>query len=188
VNALNVMLGFALLLVLVAAIVDLRTGHIPNPLTLGGLALGALLQMSARVLHARASERVSLPLLGHALGSVALGVLVCSVVPYLLFVRKAMGGGDVKLLAAVGGALGPVIGLETELYAFLIMALYAPLPLAFQGRLLKTLGNSVALLSNPLRPKAERLAVAPELLTSLRFGPAVFAGVAATALLRWSAR
>lgn len=187
-NALNLLLGFALVLALVAALVDLRTGHIPNPLTLGGLALGATLQVCARVLHDQASQGLSAMLLARALGSVALGVLVCGLVPYFLFVRGAMGGGDVKLLAAIGAVLGPVFGLETELYAFVIMALYAPAQLAFQGRLLRTVGNSLALLTNPLRPKHKRLEVTPELLTSLRFGPAVFAGMAATTLLRWSTR
>ncbi|HEX7090456.1 MAG TPA: prepilin peptidase [Longimicrobiales bacterium] len=84
----------ALFLFLVAAAgwLDLRTGRIPNIVTLTGLAaalaLRALLDPS---------------LLGPGLAGAALGLGVS--LP--LFALGGLGGGDVKLLAAVGAFLGP---------------------------------------------------------------------------------
>jgi hypothetical protein len=37
-------------------------------------------------------------------------------------------------------------------------------------------------------PKGRRREVSPEMMTELRFGPAIFAGVAYAAMLHWSAR
>ena len=67
-----------------------------------------------------------------------------------------MGGGDVKLLAMVGAFVGPTIGIEIELYAFVLTALFAGARLAYQGQLLKVLANSALLVTNPLRSKDRR--------------------------------
>ena len=109
----------------------------------------------------------------------------CAAVPLLLYRVSAIGGGDVKLLASVGVWAGPILGLQVELYAFVLAALYAPARLAYQGQLLRLLGNSAALIANPFLPKSRRKEVPQALLTELRFGPAVFAATALVALLRW---
>jgi prepilin peptidase CpaA len=185
-NAAAVQLSLTLLFVALAAVWDLRMGHIPNRLTLLGLLAGGLLHVATLCWFTRpAGEPFRAALLGTALAQVALGVLACGLVPYLLFLRQGMGGGDVKLLAAVGAFLGPVAGLEVELYSFLAMALFAPARLAYDGRLLRTLGNSAALLANPFLPKDRRRTLSPELLSSLKFGPAVFVGMVALILIRW---
>lgn len=184
--AANAILILALLFVGVAAVLDLRTGHIPNHWTLGGLAVGALAQILSRCVFERPLDApFQVSLLAWSVVYVLLGVLACGLVPYLLFLRNGMGGGDVKLLAAVGAFLGPIAGIEVELYAFVVMALFAPVRLAYEGRLLRVLGNSAALLANPFLPKERRRTVAPELLTALKFGPAVFVGLATVTLLRW---
>ncbi|MET0340489.1 MAG: A24 family peptidase [Polyangiales bacterium] len=178
----------ALAFVAAAAAWDLRTGHIPNALTYGGLACGAVLHLSVRVLT---EPPVTSPFraapLGIALGYLLLGVVLCAAAPSFLFVRHAMGGGDVKLLAAVGAFLGPVLGLEVQLYSFLVLVLVAPARLAYEGRLLQVLRDSAALLFNPLVPKAQRRAIDPEALSSHRFAPAVLAALAVVVMLRWSA-
>ena len=165
----------------VGGAIDLRTGQIPNALSLGALA-------AALVSHAA---------LGGAeggawgatmgFGAAALGALLCGLAPLLLFSLGAMGGGDVKLLAALGAIAMPMVGLEAELYAFVAAAAFAPVRLAYEGKLLRTLGNTLALVVNPLRPKDKRKALPPEMMSEMRFGPAIFAGTLAAALVNWGA-
>lgn len=81
-----------LLLVAVAAWLDVRTGRIPNALTVTGLAV-------ALALRALPGAGPILPGLGGAGIALAVGLP--------LFALGGLGGGDVKLLAAVGAFLGP---------------------------------------------------------------------------------
>src|SRR4051794_25885715 len=89
-------LGAALLITALAAVIDLRTGHIPDRLTLGTLA-GAL------AAHCVAG---ALSLGIHGAGSAALfsvlGAVACSLVPPALCRFAKLGGGDLKLLVAIG--------------------------------------------------------------------------------------
>jgi prepilin peptidase CpaA len=104
----------------VAAVHDAKSGHIPNWLVGLGLALGAGGSIAALALSDvfEALART---------GSAALGFVACGAVPLLLFRLKALGGGDVKLLATVGAQLGPLLGLELSFAAFVIAAAYWPL-------------------------------------------------------------
>jgi prepilin peptidase CpaA len=147
---------------LVAAWTDAKTGRIPNLLTLPllpvGLALGAL--QSGLV----------------GLGSAALGCLLCFAIPYglLRFSRgTAIGGGDVKLFAGLGALLGPHAGLEVELSSLVLLALFALLALAWRGQLWALLKRTGWLAINSLLPKARRRPVEPELMMTMRMGPAI---------------
>src|SRR5512133_1119881 len=175
-----VFLGLALLTA-AAAFVDLRTGHIPNRLLLLGLVFGSLLHLLAPLLLRRGYAASWNELLLRAGLDVVLGILACSVAPLFLFKLGAMGGGDVKLLAVVGAATGPLLGLRIEFCAFILVALYAPARLAYEGQLLRMLGNTVALIANPLLKVERRRAVPAALLTSVPFGPAVLAATVVVA-------
>lgn len=96
----------ATLLAAAAAFFDHRTGRIPDALTLG--ALGAALVVSAAAGGVRAG-----------LASL-LGALIVALVPLGLHAMGGIGGGDVKLLAALGALLGTLRGLEVELVAFVL--------------------------------------------------------------------
>ncbi|WP_394846405.1 A24 family peptidase [Pendulispora brunnea] len=80
---------FAVVLALVAVVFELRTGHIPNYLTLPMIPLGGLCGW----LDGQWSS--------HGIG-LALGIFFGLVV----YFRGAAGGGTVKLFAAVSGFLG----------------------------------------------------------------------------------
>jgi len=147
---------------LVAAWTDAKTGRIPNLLTLPLLPVGL-------VLGALQSGLVGF-------GSAALGCLLCFAIPYglLLFSRgTAIGGGDVKLFAGLGALLGPHAGLEVELSSLLLLALFALLALAWRGQLWALLKRTGWLALNSLLPKARRRAVEPELMMTMRMGPAI---------------
>lgn len=173
----------ATLLTAVSAWIDWRTGHIPNKFTLVGLG-GAL------VLHfvrgaSLGGFRGGVEQAGFALG----GALLCALVPLFMFHKGAMGGGDVKLFAAVGALLHPLAGLEAETYAFVAAALLAPAKLAFEGTLLRTLFNTATMVANPFRPAAKRKEIPAAMTAWFRLGPAIFLGTAATLIVHayaWS--
>lgn len=175
-----------LVLVSVAAVSDLRTGLIPNWLSLGGLAIGCVLHLAVHLVDL-ANEGVVSAILAGVVNAV-LGVVLCGLTPYLLFRVDAMGGGDVKLLAAVGAFVGPTMGLEVELSAFIAMAVFSPVRLAYDGKLLATLGNTMVLIANPFLPKQRRREVPREILTAYKFGPAVFVANVIVLAAHWGNR
>ena len=86
-----------------ACVTDLRTRRIPNVLTFGAALAGLLYQFVSGGIDG----------LGHA----ALGWLVGAVIFILPFALGGLGGGDVKLLAALGAWLGPAdVALAVALY------------------------------------------------------------------------
>ena len=164
----------------IAAAFDLRTGEIPNWVTLGPLLLAPI----AHVVFALVKHWT-----GHEAAiegaSSLLGAIACVLVPALLYRQDAIGGGDVKLLAAIGALLNWRLGLEAEMYSFFAAGLIAPAFLAYEGKLFRTLKNTALLGLNPLLPKRKRRKVEPTLLTWLRFAPAIFLGTSLTAYLHW---
>jgi prepilin peptidase CpaA len=181
-------LAFAVLVAAVAAVVDWRTGRIPNVLTLGALSLAPALHFcSALAAHGVSAGAT-------AAASSVLSAVVAALVPAsLYFGASAIGGGDVKLLAALGAVLGGapgglsgvMLGLEAELNAFLAAAMIFPARLAYEGRLGGVLLNTLALVANPLLPAHRRRTLTPEMMTYARFGPAVLVGVVVTAISHW---
>lgn len=164
--------GAAILVSLVAAITDSRTGRIPNWLTIGAAALGVGLH--GIFVGTRAS------------GMSLLGLVLAVTVPFFLYRAsngRAIGGGDVKLFAALGALLGPIEGIEAEFGAFVILSVMGLIQLAFRGQLLRVLANSAGLLLNPFLPLARRRVIEPQSMTEMRMGPAIAASVLATTLV-----
>ncbi len=163
-----------------AAWTDSRSGHIPNWLTLGTLGVAVVGHVVMGGLF-DGGWRGALWGGAFSLGGAAL----CVAVPAFMYWRGAIGGGDVKLFAAIGALCLPMVGLEVEMYAFAAAALIAPAKLAYHGLLFRTLGSSFALLLNPFRKQESRRDVPPELRTWFRLGPAIFLAAAATVVLHW---
>jgi prepilin peptidase CpaA len=111
-----------------------------------------------------------------AAGSIA-GAVLCALVPLLLFRLSLIGGGDVKLMATLGALLLPSAGLFAEMCAFVLAAFALPARLAYQGRLLGTLGGTARLAANPLLAPDRRAGLPEAMLERVRFTPFVFAGV-----------
>lgn len=173
-------LALAIAVSAVGAWFDWRTGNIPNWVTLAPLGIAPLVHFTVTFIQAGSFA----PAL-QAAGTSVLGAVACAVVPLLLYRSDAMGGGDVKLLAAVGAIMQPLAGVEAEFYAFAAAALFAPARLAYEGKLMRVIGNTVALAVNPFLPKHRRRQISPDMLTRLRFGPAIFVGTSCAALTHW---
>ena len=186
----NLFLSFATAVAIAGAWFDWRSGRraasgegmegeIPNALSFGVLAIAPLAHL------AWGAKAGGLAVGLEAAGFSVAGAFLCAFVPYLMWRAGAMGGGDVKLLAAIGAVCRPMVGIEAVFYAFAAAAVLAPARLAWEGKLLRTLGNTAALALNPLLPKAKRREIAPEAMTWFRFGPAIALGTAIAAFLHW---
>ena len=100
-------------------VTDLRSRRLPNALTLGGAAV-------ALVLHAAAGGGAGL------LDSLE-GGLICAALLLVPFLLNAAGGGDVKMLFAVGCFFGSRRGLEALFYIS-VAGLALALVFLFLGR------------------------------------------------------
>ena len=123
-----------LLVVLGAAVYDVRYRRIPNWLSMSGVLLG--LALNAFLYQGWPGLRLSLQGLGIGFG-----------VYFLLYMLRAMGAGDVKLMAAVGAIVGPRDWFGTFLITAVIGGAMALILVASKGRVKKTLWNVSFILS-----------------------------------------
>jgi prepilin peptidase CpaA len=135
-------LFLAIALVIASAGFDLRTRRIPNWLTLAALPIGPIWHGVSGASHDRAT---ALSWLGASL----LGILVCSIFPAISFAKREMGGGDVKLFAALGALCGPWVGFDAQAFTFLL-TLTVVLPIRLIQRRLAT--NSLSLTAEQVTP------------------------------------
>ncbi|HKO46851.1 MAG TPA: A24 family peptidase [Polyangiaceae bacterium] len=174
----SLFLSFTVAVCALAALSDFRTGLIPNWLSLGALLSGIIghLVYGSLVVDGRTG-------LHEAAASVA-GLLLCALAPGLMYWKGAMGGGDLKLFAAIGALCQPLVGIEIQMYALVVAAFFAQARLVYQGRLLKVMAGTLSVVLNPFLPRARQRALPAETLTSFRLGPAIFVGAALSLALR----
>jgi len=136
----------ALVCALIASLYDLRTRRIPNNLTLPAILFGL-------VLHLVRGGPVEL-------GLSALAGLIGGGIFLLFFLAGGMGGGDVKLMAAVGCLAGARNIKDVLISTVLIGAVMGIALAIYRGRLRQILGNVVTLVRHH---KTEGLAAHPDL-------------------------
>lgn len=147
----------------VAAVVDHRTGKIPNWLTLPVLLAGPIFWYAA---HGSMGLAASFG-----------GMLVCGLPPFIAYRAGGMPGGDLKLFAGVGGLVGPAIGIEIEFFAMVAASVFGLFVLARKRRLMSTLLDSLFLVFNHFLPKSRRRPPpAEEEREQIRMGPFVLLG------------
>jgi len=105
-------------LVLVAAAIDIATRKIPNTLTYPAIIIALVLGS-----------------LSLGITSSVAGLLVAAVPALLLFAFGSLGGGDVKLLAAVGAGLGVPLIIDGWLYILFCAVVVGFLQILIAGRL-----------------------------------------------------
>lgn len=154
--------ALALILTAIAAFTDWRTGEIPNWITLPPIFAGPLV-------HGLTNG-------ADGLAGSLLAIAFCGLVPFVMWKLEGMEAGDLKMFVGIAALVGPDVGLEAEFLAFVVAGIYALGRLAWEGKLLRTVGNSFYVGLNPLLPQRMRRPVARELLQRLRLGGAIFAG------------
>ena len=159
-----------LALALVATITDWREARIRNWLTFPPLLVAPAVH---GVLLGKTGVLASL-----------LGMFLCGFPMFLLWQRRGIGGGDVKLIAAAGAVAGVRAGLEIELMVLVVAALYALGRVAWEGKLAQTLGNSFALATNPFRPVSSRRVIQPTSMSTVRLGGPVLGACLLCLLVR----
>jgi prepilin peptidase CpaA len=165
-------IGVCFAIVALAAIWDLVSQTMPNVLTLGGVALGIAIR--AAVGYTDAGLQGALRGVAWAFA----GIGLCSALPLVSYLRKEMGGGDLKLFAAIGALCGPVLGFNTQAstYAVILVAVI-PFRLIRHGAFRATMKNVATDIANMFRPQAKRVTVTAVRLPPHPLGPSIFAGM-----------
>ena len=117
-----------LALVLGAAVYDVRYRRIPNWLSVSGVLIG--LALNTFLYQGWPGLRLSL-----------LGLAVACGVYFLLYALRAMGAGDVKLMAAVGALVGWQDWFGIFVVAAIVGGVMALILVATKGRVKKTFWN-----------------------------------------------
>lgn len=112
------------MLVIIASVMDVRSRRIPNSLTYPAIVAG----LGLAFMQGGTEQAVM-----HVLAS-------CVAVPFaILFYLGLFGGGDVKLIAAIGALLGPAHAINIAIGSLLVGGVFALLILIWRGELLQTL-------------------------------------------------
>lgn len=103
-----------------ASFIDLKHQIIPDEISLGGIVVGLLINVLYPSLHGFSNFKQALIFSG--LGMLAGGAVlyVTGIIGDLIFKKESMGGGDIKLLAAIGAFLG----WKTAILVFFIAPLF----------------------------------------------------------------
>ena len=126
--------------VLAAAWTDVRSRSIPNWLTAGGIAAGLAVNIATA---GTAGVKSALAGFGVAVGVYA-----------LFYILRAVGGGDLKLMAAIGAISGPVHWFSIFLGSALLGGVMAVCVVVWSGRVGRTLRNVGLIVADALRFRA----------------------------------
>ncbi len=110
-----------------AAVIDIRTRRIPNPLVAAGIIAGFAGNFA---LHGAAGLKTA-----------GIGFMLGFGVYFLLYLLHAMGAGDVKLMGAVGAIAGPGNWFWIFVFSAVIGALFGLALVLSRGRLRRTAWN-----------------------------------------------
>lgn len=162
------------LVVSAAAATDLRSRRIPNWLTLSGIIAGVSVNWAVSGLSGLRSSLTGLAL--------AFGVY------FALYCLRAMGAGDVKLMAAVGAIVGPANWIEILIATSLAGGVLALVLMIWKGRAKQTLWNAYFIGGELIHLRApfergEHLDVKNPSALRMPHGVAIAAGTVACLLL-----
>jgi prepilin peptidase CpaA len=152
----------ALLLLGVCAYWDLRYRKIPNWATLPGVILGLVMN---GLLHGWGGMKAS-----------GIGFLIGFGALLVLFVLSWMGGGDVKLMAAVGALKGYPFVVSALFYSLIAGVLLGVIMLIWNRRTLRTFKNLFFVVASRFSPLVPKHDINREETQKIPFGLAIVLG------------
>jgi prepilin peptidase CpaA len=157
-------LAVLLVLLAVSTVSDLKYRKIPNAWTAAGVVAG-----------------LALGLMHGQIGGAFLGLFAGLAIGLPLFALRAIGGGDAKLIAAVGTLMGPTSLLSALLYAGIVGGVMALLQAIRRGRLTSILRRALGLTlwAASLGRGGDRRGLDTPGATSIPYGAAIAAGALA---------
>lgn len=165
----TLIIGTLIILLLIAAWQDIRHYHIPNNLAFPGTIIGLLLNM---LLPQEIGG------LGFLTSLAGLGVGLVLLLP--LYLLRAMGAGDIKLMAMIGAFVGPASMLSVTVYILLAGGVLALGIVLMRGRLSRLLENLKIMLlmhfADPSNASFSASGTLPESAGKLPYGVAIAAG------------
>jgi prepilin peptidase CpaA len=139
--------------VLVAAVSDLATRKIPNIVTIGGVVMGLAAHTAAGVVDGGLRGGL------RGLAFAVVGAMACGLLPFLGWRKGEMGGGDVKLFAAIGALVGPGVGFNVQALTYALMLLVIlPYRLVRHGAVRRSFANVGIAVKNIVRRGDAKLA------------------------------
>lgn len=126
------LLMFAVAFSMISAVIDVRTGRIPNRLTYSGIIIAVL-------------SRTAIFGWKGLLSAVG-GGLLTGIVFLLFYLVRVMGAGDVKLMTVMGCFAGPAKGIEIMLACAIFGGLMALFYMIYLKRIRRTVANLVSLI------------------------------------------
>jgi prepilin peptidase CpaA len=162
-------LGFASICASIGAGLDIKSRRIPNNLTLSTFVLGVALHVALNG--------------GRGLLSSLAGALICGTIFLVFYLAGGMGAGDVKLIAAVGAAVGLPHVTYLLVFTSLSGGAMAMAMAVMHGRLKETLFNVGALTAHHARQgftPHQELNVTNKTTLRLPYGVAIACGTLLT--------
>jgi len=175
------------LLVLAAVVFDLRQRRIPNTLVLLALGAGLIINLIGPQLWLRGGGLLTLYPSALGLKGAALGALTGLALFLPFYLMRAMGAGDVKLMAGIGAFVGPAAAINVALFILVTGGVLAVVRMVWVRKTQLVLFNVVTALSqlvpgtaasfDPATQSADRMPYALAMAGGLlAYGAWIFSG------------
>lgn len=167
------------LLVLAALVFDLRQRRIPNTLVLLALGAGLLVNLIGPQIWLRGSGLLTA--YPDALGAkgALLGALTGLAIFLPFYLLRAMGAGDVKLMAGIGSFVGPAAAINVALFILVAGGVLAVVRMVWVGKTQLVLFNVVAALGQYVPGSVARFDAATQSADRMPYALAMAGGLLA---------